>query len=565
MYERHPVLKYLSGSGGWRTIPENYAIADMLDPDTDAVERQWKALNPDYHVEASISAFFPLPRTHNWCDNCEGRNPNYIYYSDLSSAFDVVDNYRVFRPLNVDAIFPEDGAISGLFVNRDRLFATTANSVIFLPTKPQTLQGDGTTVFTGTGDVLSAPPKKLVSSDIGYGGCEDKFGLVTNEFGTCIIDSLRGKVFLFDDQLNEISNRGLRNWFRDHGKLQIKKFIKDYPLESLYTNVGGFGFMSVYDPKYRRLIIHKKDYVPVDPTSFGGVLPEVPPIDDMLYYSVEDNGQIRWWRNGVEIFDNNSTYFQNLSWTLSYSYVHKGWASWHSFMPNFMWADSDTFFSYARGLPSDIDGAYHHNYIYADNQVNYQTYYGTKFDHILEFVAKPNIQTGVYQDLEYKSNAFVSIVPFDLIPELYQTFDRVWLYTNSQSSDIMQMQTYNANANDGGFTVYSNDPSSNIMPVRRAEVNWRFNKFRDITVTGNNISTNSKQWFNTSSLFNQVNDYQGYIDRVPEPTSHNPNVSIFDRSRFRDDFMLVRLYTNNQANLKFVTDIFHSFKYPSIR
>lgn len=561
-YERHPVLRW-DNSIGWRQIPDNWGTTDMLDPDTDALKRQWWALNPDYSLEPTLNDLFPLSITHQWCDSCEGSKPNYLYYSDQSSAFDIADNYRVFRALNVNSIFPEDGSISKLYVNKDRLFAALRDSLVFLPVKPQTLSGDGTTVFTGTGGVLSAPPKKLVSSDIGYAGIQDKFSVVTTEFGTVLVDSVRGKVFLHDQQLTEISNQGLRNWFRDHSRFILSDFILDYPLEHHYTNVNGFGYNAVYDPKYRRLLLHKKDYYPI--STFGGRLPDSPS-SDTLYYTIGEANTIQWYYNGIEVFDYDSTHFVNTSWTMSYSFVHKGWVSWHSYMPNLMWATSDTFYSYATALPNSIQGVYKHGYEYRDQSNNYQTYYGTKFPHMVEIVAMPNIQTGVYPEVAYKSDCFLTTSLTQTIPLVRTTFDQAWIYTDTQSSDYMDIDTYYDNQADPGFSVYNNNPSNNTLPVRYAEKLWRFNKFRDITTSGSGLLIASSDWNNVQSNYNQINNYQGFIDKVPNPTAHNPNVNQWEIPRFRNNYILVRLATNKpNDDVKFVTNLIQVPKYPSFR
>src|SRR5690606_14139474 len=135
------------------------------------------------------------------------------------------------------------------------LFVTTTNSTIFIPTKPQTLQGDGTTIYTGTAGVLAAPAKKLVSVDGGYAGVEDKFGIMTCEFGTVLVDTLRGTVFLLNEGLEEISNNGLRNWFKDLGKFSLQRYVP-ITISDYYTNVNGCGLLTTYDPRHRRLILH---------------------------------------------------------------------------------------------------------------------------------------------------------------------------------------------------------------------------------------------------------------------------------------------------------------------
>lgn len=560
VYEKHPLALY-TAARGWANIPINYAKADFLDSDTNAVLRQWKALNPDYSVPTEVTIFNPLPRNHNWCDQCLGRKPNFIYYSDATSAFDVADNYKLVRALNVDNVFPEDGPISGLFVNRDRLFATTPNSVIFLSTKPQSLSGDGTTVYTGTADVFSAPPKKLISTEQGYGGTEDKFSIMTCEFGTVMLDSQRGKVFLLTESLDELSNRGLKNWFRDASQFGLKNFIPNLDVSSFYTHVNGVGVQSVYDPKYRRLIIHKKDYIPTSAVQFSGELPSVPDADK-LYYSIDSTDKIHWWFNGIEVFDSNSTYFENLSFTISYSFVNNGWVSWHSYMPNFMYSRSDTFFSNITGLSDDY-GVYKHN-----DPRSYQKFYGTKFDHVLEFVAQPNVQTGVYPELEYYAEVNESIIAsgnkFNYRPDRNTTFDRAWFYTETQSSDVMTIVPY-LNSSFMGETVYTNSPSNATLPAHRGEVNWRLNKLRDVLLSAYGASVNDARWVAINSNYNQVNGYQGYLDYVPRASYHVPNNNMWSRPRFRDTHMFIRMFFNPEQNYRISTNIMDSFKSPSIR
>jgi hypothetical protein len=549
-YERQPEPNYL-GANKWFNIPINYATAEMLDPDTDAVKRQWKALNPDYSVNSKISVFYPLSINHNWCDNCNGRQPNFIYYSDKSSAFDVADNYRVVRALNVDKLFPEDGPITALFVDKDRLFATTPNSVIFLATRPQTLQGDGTTIYTGTADVFSAPPKKLVSSDIGYAGVEDKFSINVNEFGTILVDTMRGKVFLMREGLEEISNRGLQMWLRDNLSFNLKRFVSELDPVKLYTHVNGVGLQSVYDPKYRRLIIHKRDYIPAAGITFGGLLP-VSPAANTLYYAIAENGFIYWEYNGTPVEVSNSTLFENKSWTLSYSFEEQGWVSWHSYMPDFMYNNSDTFFSFAHDLNNE--GIWQHN------AENYTTYYNQKYDYILEIVASPSALPGVYADVEVNCYADSPTAFTEGYPEK-KFFDRLWVYSPLQSSGVNDI--VETSATNMGQTVYGNSYASQTVFVRNIENRWRFNVPRDLVDPAYTSVTNSYNWLNIKTEFNQQNGYQGYIDRVPTTVSTN---KLFKSvSRFRSSYVLMRFFFKPETGIRLVNELMNIIKYPSIR
>lgn len=548
-YERHPEVRYF-GSTLWKNYPSSYATADMLDPDTDAIKRQWKALNPDYHVEPDLSIFFPVSINHNWCDNCEGKKPNFIYYSDKSSAFDIADNYRVVRALNVENLFPEDGAITGLFVDKDRLFATTANSVIFLPTKPQTLQGDGTTVYTGTGDVLSAPPKKLVSSEIGYAGVEDKFGINVNEFGTVLIDTVRGKVFLLGEGLEEISNHGLRAFFRDNLPFKLKKLIPTLDESNYYTNINGIGLLATYDQKYRRLILHKRDYTPIN---FGGLLPEIP-LPNIIYYVLESDGRLRWYRNDVEIFASNSTYFTNHSFTLSYSFANKCWTSFHSYMPDFMYNDSETFYTFIQGLSTQLQGVWKHG-------TESLEYYTNPFQHIIEIVLTPNFQTGVYDDVLMSTKA-LSPAAGNYMQEKNVFFNKIWVYNEIQSSGLKTLLPISET--DMGMSVYNNSYSVSNVICRNVEEYWRLQLPRDLVDLTYSGPTATSNWTSILGNFNLVNGYQGYIDKIASGIISTTKL-MQNVSRMRSKYVFVRFYFDSKASTRLVTDLAHSNKRPSIR
>jgi hypothetical protein len=552
LYQKHPEPGYDS-TYLWAANAINLGTHDMTIPitsTTGTVVRQWKSLNPDYHVDHNVNKFFPLSIIHNWCDNCQGRKPNFIYYSDKSSAFDISDNYRVVRPLNVENLFPEDGAITGLFVDKDRLFATTPNSVIFLPTKPQTLQGDGTTVYTGTGDVLSAPPKKLVSSEIGYAGVEDKFGINVNEFGTVLIDTVRGKIFLLGGGLEEISNQGLRGFFRDNLPFKLKKLITTLDESNYYTHINGIGLLTTYDQKYRRLILHKRDYTPIN---FGGLLPEVP-VSNVIYYVLESDGRLRWYRNNIEIFANNSTYFTNHSFTISYSFANKCWTSFHSYMPDFMYNDSETFYTFIQGLSTQLQGVWKHG-------TESLLYYTNPFQHIIEIVLTPNFQTGVYDDIMMSTKA-LSPAAGVYMQEKNVFFNRIWVYNEIQSSGLKTLLPISET--DMGMSVYNNSYSVSNVICRNVEEYWRLQLPRDLVDTTYSGPTATSNWTSILGNFNLVNGYQGYIDKIASGIISTTKL-MQNVSRMRSKYVFVRFYFDSQASTRLVTDLTHSNKRPSIR
>ncbi len=88
----------------------------------------------------------------------------------------------------------------GLFITKDR---------IKLPTNVGEVQ-------IGSGDIFELDPLEIIPTTGGYAGCQNKLSVDVNKLGYCFIDAKQGKVFIFNDSLNEISNTGMRNFFRDN-------------------------------------------------------------------------------------------------------------------------------------------------------------------------------------------------------------------------------------------------------------------------------------------------------------------------------------------------------------
>ena len=81
------------------------------------------------------------------------------------------------------------------------------------------------------------------------------------------------KVFLLTDKLTEISQQGMENWFRLNIPYTLESLNENNPyplnLDSIsYLNLdaptGSFGFVSTYDPLFKRFIISKRELVPSD-------------------------------------------------------------------------------------------------------------------------------------------------------------------------------------------------------------------------------------------------------------------------------------------------------------
>ena len=94
------------------------------------------------------------------------------------------DNYRIIKTNSYTDLDGSSGPLVELFTDKDQLYALTTQSAWMLPIRPQTLQTNESSIYVGTGDVLSVPPRRLATPDFAYGGTQHKQSVVSTEFGT---------------------------------------------------------------------------------------------------------------------------------------------------------------------------------------------------------------------------------------------------------------------------------------------------------------------------------------------------------------------------------------------
>jgi hypothetical protein len=243
---------------------------------------------------------------------------------------------------------------------------------------------------------------------------------VGTQYGTFFIDAQMGRVFQFgggQGGLNEISNAGMTHWFNNNSKLMLRDQFYwltnnlGTPVELPNRDTADksvVGFQSVYDPLTDRIILHKKDYRIADENNFYGVEVGVGQIDKGLYYRFADNDYIQfsyWDANALTYIDidfNNQEYFENLSWTISYALDYNCWVSYHSYMPNFMYSDRSTYYTFINNNDASNRYVWKHN-----AQGQYQSFYGESYPHIIEMIENAKaVQEKVFYGIQYLSNCY---------------------------------------------------------------------------------------------------------------------------------------------------------------
>jgi hypothetical protein len=504
--------------------PKNYQdgnnMVDFLLPEVAwnegrfATVRNFYGYNKDFSIENTVRAFFPLPINYDYCNECRVKFPHRLVNSNKAYQEERADNYRVFLPNNYRDIPGETGSINEVFIKNNKLFIHTTQSLWLQQVKPQQIKTDQATLYVGTGEFWEIPPNEVVTSTNGYAGCQHQLSTINTPFGYFWVSERERKIFLFNDKLDEISNRGLRNWFENNIPFNLNPaFINllnsssDNP-----SNPNSVGFTVSYDKRYRRIILTKRDYTPLN-------------IPGLIF-----NFFTNQWQLGERVVlpYEEPTLFENKSWTISYHPDSEGFISWHSYLPYYMFNTQNHFYTF-----KDNEGFKH-------NEGNFQTYYDLKYPYIVEYTV-PYQTTNLIDTINFYNKVYsFDATTNNWIEQPLSTYDKVIVYNDNQATPEMNI------------VVTNNTPFQSVLPttvvnpifVTKAEQDWNISGFIDYTNDVNeSIFTND--W---AALQDQY-----YIDKVINTNKIDTTQSPFDLQQFRGKFINYRLSTNNLNNYKFVS------------
>jgi len=515
-------------SGSQAEYVKNKVFEPSPDDDNKYILRQevcpeYYGYNLDYSKINIEKPGFTLGPSFDYCSNCLEEYPYRIRVSKRSYQEDQADNYRQFLANDYLDLQGAGGPIKSLVVDKDELYAISERNTWFVPTRPQTIQTNETLTYLGTGERLSIPAKRLATPDHSYGGTLNSWSVSSTEFGTVYVDAPSGKVFHLADGIDEISNKGMRNWFRENLPFNINRQFQDtmgydFPLSDNPTYNNGAGILTIYDPRHRRVIIHKRDFKVTD-EYWGGELPAYPE-PEMIYWNPDEERfeyYSSWSGNAAlpAVPEQSTSAFENKSWTISYSFPHQHWTSFHSYLPSYGFNDHRTFYTNSFGFD-----------LYEHNKGNYQRFYSENYPHIIDFTTAFNpvissTTTGMslasnFERYSLEDNQFVTLGD--------EFFNYGVVYNSIQSTG---QQTISIK--DTFDTV--DDTPDNILATQ-ADRTWRMNNFRNY-VTDYTEPLWTEDWGKLSASFP--------IDKVPNADAFDYGKSLFESERLRDYWVGTRL------------------------
>ena len=435
--------------------------------------------NKNYSTSNDVKPAFPLPVKND----LQSDFPTRTHRSAKNDTTSLIDNYRIFLANQFKDLPKNRGDLWKLSSFNNLLYFHMEESLYAAKGKQSMTMKDGSEAFVGSGDIFQQDPDEVIQTEGGFGGTQSQYAALTTRYGYFFVDKLSRKVFLMKDKLSEISGLGMEGWFRDN----METRLADYGLPvscGMDNPISGFGFHSIYDPKYKRILLTKRDVEPTDAFITGwNMVPSYPPtIGEITFnkstckYQVYVGCKGSWpcpemWE---DIEWNNTTYFTKGGWTISY-YPELGvWGSFHDYTPYIYFNTSTDFYSltdqYPRPCTLLLDGTamgnagiWKHN---ADRKgILYQTpsnsliANGIVILHPFEFEFIHNETKGMdtlLSSFNYTSEVFNSAG----VNVLEHGFTKFLLYNTFQLSGESDLEY--------------------LVNTRRVGNNWKVNHFRDM-------------------------------------------------------------------------------------
>ena len=412
--------------------------------------------------------------------------PNENIQTDVIRTFKANDYYEMLN--NRGEVIAVRGTNKQLFIQQ--------KYSLFVATLKDKLQTGETETYLGQGDIFDRTPDEIkYNTDKGYIGCTNQIAAVVCPEGYIVKDQIKGNIFLIGQSFLEVSRMSMSNWFQKEADTSkeyytLDRFDNKQPVDNPYNSIG---HLIGYDEEFNRLLFTKKDFR----FKFKSDIGTIYSFDGEFYYIISGANRIDF---------HNEYYFENKSYTLSYSLDENQWVCEHDYYPNAYYFNTFGMYGvYNNSKTNSIDGLPSLYKVYKHNSKLQQrgTFYQNEtFDSYIDLIFNNRLDLIKH----YQAVTWESVVKgIDGSTKYNKTIDKIALYNDYQCTGEI--------------------PLSLFENVRNVEGIWKFNEFRDIVV---------------DNYLPVVNDRGRILD-----TNLNNNKSYFEKSLFIGTFVVVRLIMSN--------------------
>ncbi len=298
---------------------------------------------------------FGMSDPYNTC-TCPTDYHNKILYSNRQTMDSQIDFWQNFKPNNSLEITSEHGKLSKMFQLGNSLYAHTTDMLIQLGRGSGQFSLDEGALLLGQGNLFGAASPIYGGVVEGFAGLKDPNASEVTGFGYVFPDREARKWYIFSGQQpSPVSNAGVKHFMDENMQFELLEAFPTFAMVDLKL-VGGIGYSLGVDHENERLLFTKTDYKPIDD--------RIKLNDDKISFNLGDDV--------VSVTDEK--YFDNKSFTLSYSLRRKSWTSFHNYTPHlYAW---NRFDMYSFG----VESMWQHNV-----KGNFQTFYGEHYPFSVEY------------------------------------------------------------------------------------------------------------------------------------------------------------------------------------
>lgn len=487
----------------------------------------------------------------------------------------LADGYRKFRALEFKDIDANRGEIKNMFSIAGTLYIHTKRA-LFLTKGKEELQLSAVTAFIGSGNIFVQDPDELGSGALGMGGTDSRHAHVTTEYGHFYVNRADRAVYsMSGNQIQRVSDKGMQTWFRDNLDFKLADFGIDlegpeFESQNFFADATtadyAIGFTIGYDPKYKRVLITKREPIPTQKfiddfyagkiRIIGNVPTTVPGPDEADAGCIDFQEDAAATRKSQGARDGkaganpakstvttycgpiglgNPTYFKQGGWTMSY-YPEKGvWGSRHSYLPDLYFYTTTNMYSVGEERTDDAGNLGRIKLWKHDNEDNPGNFYGIVYNSELEFVdnrsaSEAKVFSSVFYWADSYNNNTTTLETNRITSPGFTSF---YVYNTTQVSGTGETLNYLSNA-------------------RLVNKLWNINTFRDLTKTetlteGELISseTNVAGNYTSSVITNQQTVSMFLEEGRVNPDYIDSAKSWYSKAKFVDHFLAVRLINDN--------------------
>ncbi len=454
---------------------------------------------------------------------------NSVIYSLPSFNLQNVDNWQYFLPANYFAFRESDfGTLTALHkMDQDRVIFLFSKASPFISMGRDFLQleGTGRKITIGDGGLFAQDPREIMPTDNDYGSSTSRFAFSNTHVGRFYPSAPQGRI-LNAEGMDDITRQGVSYWCKNYMPIFLSKYFPNYSTEN---PMYGAGYLTVFDSASETIYITKRDFSP----KISGVTYK----DGKFMYGT------------IEVSLHDSNYFNDISWTLSYSPTEKAFTSWHDWHPDHIIQDSNHFMTVKD------------NKVWKHNEAtdSFCNFYGKDYPFEWEPVSSSGQQVEAVKSLEYLLEVYeYKNSARNRFHVHHENFDKLQVFNSEQASPMLNLVYASQNPEENLNYPRINNATTIGYDVLffKVENKYRVNQFWDAT-KDRGTTTNA-------NVHLAATDESGY-KTVINPLAIDIHKPEEDRKKFRHYWTKFRLTKTVSGKYKFICKLLNIKKQVSIR